>query len=80
MFTNIGILLLNKKKPEDAWTYFDQAVKLAPGDADSYYYRGLAGYQAKKKAEAKADFQKYLELAPQGENAADVKEYLKTLK
>lgn len=80
VFTNIGILLLNKKKPEDAWTYFDQAVKLAPGDADGYYYRGLAGYQAKKKAEAKADFQKYLELAPQGENAADVKEYLKTLK
>ncbi|HEX5134955.1 MAG TPA: tetratricopeptide repeat protein [Thermoanaerobaculia bacterium] len=80
VFTNIGILLLNKKKPEDAWTYFDQAVKLAPADADGYYYRGMAAYQAKKKAEAKADFQKYLELAPQGGNAADVKEYLKTLK
>lgn len=80
MYTNIGILLLNKKKPEDAWTYFDQAVKLAPTEADGYYYRGMAAYQSKKKAEAKADFQKYVELAPQGENAADVKEYLKTLK
>jgi tetratricopeptide (TPR) repeat protein len=80
VYTNLGILMMNKKKPEDAWTYFDQAVKLAPTDPDVYYYRGLAGYQAKKKAEAKADFQKYLELAPTGENAADVKEYLKTLK
>lgn len=81
VYTNLGILLLNKKKPEDAWTYFDQAVKIAPADPEVYYYRGLAAYQLKtKKAEAKADFQKYLELAPQGENAADVKEYLKTLK
>jgi tetratricopeptide (TPR) repeat protein len=81
VYTNLGILLLNKKKPEDAWTYFDQAVKVAPADPDVYYYRGLAAYQLKnRKAEAKADFQKYLELAPQGENAADVKEYLKTLK
>lgn len=80
VYTNIGILLLNKKKPEDAWSYFDQAIKLAPTEAEGYYYRGMAAYQSKKKAEAKADFQKYLELAPQGENAADVKEYLKTLK
>jgi tetratricopeptide (TPR) repeat protein len=81
VYTNLGIIMLNKKKAEDAWTYFDQAVKIAPTDADVYYYRGLAAYQMKnKKAEAKADFQKYLELAPQGENAADVKEYLKTLK
>jgi tetratricopeptide (TPR) repeat protein len=80
VFQNLGIVLLNKKKPEDAWTYFDQAVKIAPTDPDGYYYRGLAAYQAKKKAEARADFQKYLELAPTGENAADVKEYLKSLK
>jgi tetratricopeptide (TPR) repeat protein len=81
LFINMGISLLNQKKTEDAWTYFDQAVKLAPADADGYYYRGLAAYQQKnKKAEARADFQKYLELSPTGENAADVKEYLKSLK
>lgn len=81
VYTNLGIVLLNKKKPEDAWTYFDMAAKVAPADPDVYYYRGLAAYQLKnKKAEARADFQKYLELAPTGENAADVKEYLKTLK
>lgn len=80
VFVNLGILLLNKKKPEDAWGYFDQAVKLAPSDADSYFYRGLAALQLKHKAEAKADLQKYLELAPQGSQAADAKELLKSMR
>jgi tetratricopeptide (TPR) repeat protein len=79
VYVNLGILLMNKKKFEDAWGYFDKAVTLAPAEADNYYYRGLAGMQLKKK-EAKADFQKYLELSPTGEYAADVKEYLKSLK
>ena len=79
VYVNLGILLMNKKKSEDAWGYFDKAVTLAPTEADNYYYRGLAGMQLKKK-EAKADFQKYLELSPTGEYAADVKEYLKSMK
>jgi tetratricopeptide (TPR) repeat protein len=79
VYVNLGILLMNKKKSEDAWGYFDKAVTLAPAEADNYYYRGLAGMQLKKK-EAKADFQKYLELSPTGEYAADVKEYLKSMK
>lgn len=81
IYVNLGINLMNQKKAEDAWSYFDQAVKMAPADPDVYYYRGLAAFQTKnKKAEARADFEKYLELAPTGENAADVKEYLKALK
>ena len=60
--------------------YFDKAVKLAPADGDSYYYRGLAEMQLKKKAEARADFEKYLVISPTGDYAADVKEYLKSLK
>jgi tetratricopeptide (TPR) repeat protein len=80
VYVNIGILLLNKKKADDAWGYFDKAVKLAPAEADNYYYRGLTAMQLKKKAEARADFQKYLEVSPTGDYAADVKEYLKSLK
>jgi hypothetical protein len=41
-------------------------------------WRGKA--RVEKKAEARADFQKYLEVAPTGDYAADVKEYLKSLK
>jgi Tfp pilus assembly protein PilF len=80
VYANLGILLLNKKRVDDAWAYFDKAVKLAPTEADNYYFRGLAEMQGKKNAEAKADFQKYLELAPTGSYAADVKEYVKSLK
>jgi tetratricopeptide (TPR) repeat protein len=80
IYINMGVVLLNKKKPEDAWEEFDKAVKLKPDEADAYFYRGLAAYQAKKKAEAKADFQKYLELAPTGDQAGDAKELLKSIK
>jgi tetratricopeptide (TPR) repeat protein len=80
VYVNLGIVLLNKKRVQEAWEYFDKAVKLAPAEADTYYYRGLTEMQLKKKAEARADFQKYLELAPTGDYAADVKEYLKSLK
>lgn len=80
VYVNLGIVLLNKKRAQEAWDYFDKAVKLAPAEADPYYYRGLTEMQMKKNAEARADFQKYLELAPTGDYAADVKEYLKSLK
>lgn len=80
VYVNFGVLLLNQKKPADAWSYFDQAVKVAPADAESYFYRGLTAVQLKKKAEAKADLEKYLELAPEGSQAADAKELLKSLK
>lgn len=80
VYVNFGVLLLNQKKPADAWSYFDQAVKVAPADADSYFYRGLTAVQLKKKPEAKADLEKYLELAPEGSQAADAKELLKSLK
>jgi tetratricopeptide (TPR) repeat protein len=57
-----------------------KAIEIDPSLADSYYYRGLANIQAKKTAEAKADFTKYLELAPNGPQAREVKEMLQALK
>lgn len=80
IYVNAGILLLNKKKPQDAWEQFDKAVSLKPDDAEAYFYRGLAGVQLKKKAEARADLQKYLQVAPGGPQAADAKELLKSLR
>jgi len=79
-YFNVGVLLLNKKKPAEAVPAFDKAIAVKPDYADAYYYRGLARLQEKKSAEAKVDFQKYLELAPDGPDAKDVKDILKTLK
>ncbi len=79
-YFNIGVLLLNKKKPAEAVPAFDKAIAVKPDYADAYYYRGLARLQEKKNAEAKVDLQKYLELAPDGPDAKDVKDILKSLK
>ncbi len=80
VYTSLAIVFMNKSKPEEARAYMTKAIDLDPALADSYYYRGLASVQAKKNAEAKADFAKYLELAPNGSQANEVKEMLQALK
>jgi tetratricopeptide (TPR) repeat protein len=80
VYTNLAIVFMNKSKPEEARATMTKAIDLDPSLADSYYYRGLASVQAKKNAEAKADFTKYLELAPNGPQAKEVKEMLQALK
>jgi tetratricopeptide (TPR) repeat protein len=80
IYINLGIVLINKNKPLDAVVYITKAIEIDATSADSYYYRGMANFQAKKKADAKADFTKYLELAPNGPEAKDVKEMLQALK
>jgi hypothetical protein len=80
VYTNIGILFLNKKNPADAATYFGKSVEMDPKRAESYYYRGLAELQLKKNAEAKADFQKVIAIAPDSTEAGDAKQLLASLK
>jgi Tfp pilus assembly protein PilF len=76
VFTNIGILLVNKKNPADAITYFSKAISLDPKSADGYYFRGIAEAQLKKTADARADFAQVIALAPDSENAKDAKQML----
>lgn len=78
-YLNVGILLMNKKKPAEAVAALDRAIEIKPDLPDAYYYRGLCYMQLKKNAEAKADLRKALELAPDGPDAKDIKDLLKTL-
>ncbi|MGH9317694.1 MAG: tetratricopeptide repeat protein [Thermoanaerobaculia bacterium] len=78
-YLNIGIILLNKKKPAEAELAFGKAIAVKPDMAEAYYYRGLARLQQKHTAAAKADFRKNLELAPNGAEAKEVKELLKSI-
>ena len=80
MYVNVGILFMNKNNPAQAQVYFTKAIEIDAAQPDAYYYRGLSYLGAKKTAEAKADFKKYLELAPQGENAKEVREIVQSLK
>ncbi len=76
---NLGINAYNDNKLEDALAKFQQVVAAKPDWPDGYYYRGLAYIASGKTAEAKADFQKVLELDPNSHYAGDCKEFLKSL-
>jgi Tfp pilus assembly protein PilF len=80
VFFNVGVLLLNQQKQEEAIKYFTKSVATDPAFVDGYFQRGLAYLGQQKMAEAKADFQKVIELAPntpQGETAKKALESVK---
>jgi Carboxypeptidase regulatory-like domain/Tetratricopeptide repeat len=91
VYMNLGIVCYNKNKPADAEQYFSKAIEKKNDLSEGYYYRGLARYQisasmkdkqaaSAKRGEAKADFQKYMQIDPNGKDAETVKELLKSLK
>jgi len=80
VYFNVGVSFLNKNNPEQAVTYFSKAVALDPAYADGYFQRGMTYFGMQKLAEAKADFQKVLELAPTGAQADTAKKVLEQLK
>ena len=64
VFLNIGIGMINERKHEEAVPWFDRAIKRFPEHADGYYYRGISYITLGKTAEAKADLEKYVSMAP----------------
>jgi tetratricopeptide (TPR) repeat protein len=78
-YINVGILFLNKNNPADAVTYFAKAIEMNPKGGDGFYYRGLAYAQLKKNAEARADFEQVVALAPDSPEAKDSKAMLAAL-
>ena len=64
MFLNPGIALVNERKHAEAIVWFDKAIARFPQHPDGYYYRGIANISLAKSAEAKADLQKYVAMAP----------------
>ncbi len=79
VYVNIGILFMNLQKVNEALTFFAKAIELDTNHAPSYYYRGLANLQLKKNADARADFQKVIALAPSSSEAGDAKQMLDAL-
>ena len=80
VFFNLGVALINANRPEDAIPYFDKSIALDAAYADGYFRRGLAYLQLGKMAEAKADLQKFVELAPTGAEADLARKALTQLK
>ncbi len=81
IFLNAGIALLNDKKTADAVPWFDKAVTRFPTHADAYYYRGISYLSLGKTAEAKADLEKYISIAPaDAPEVATARKILETMK
>lgn len=76
---NTGIKAYNDKDLNGALERFNRVVQQNPDLANAYYYRGLTLLGLNKSAEAKADFEKVLQLDPNFPNADEVREYIKAL-
>jgi tetratricopeptide (TPR) repeat protein len=64
IYVNVGIELINKGQHGEAVGWFDKAIAQFPDAPDAYYYRGISNVSLGKPAEAKADLEKFVSLAP----------------
>lgn len=80
VFFNIGVGFVNQSKPEMAIGYFSKAIAVDPTYVDGHFQRGMTFLGMQKLAEAKADFLKVVELAPEGPQATAARKVLEQLK
>ncbi len=77
---NQGVILWNAGKIAEAKTQFELAVKSKPDYPDAHYRLGMAYLNEGKLPEAGTEFEKYVQLAPNGQWAAEAKNYATQLK
>ena len=67
-------------KAEDAKKSFEDALKIDPKHANSHYQLGMCLINLGKMPEAVAEFEAYLQVAPDGQYAAQAKALVTQLK
>jgi tetratricopeptide (TPR) repeat protein len=77
---NQGVILWNAGKIPEAKKQFEGAIAANPNHAESHYQLGMALVNEGNLQGAAAEFDKYLQLAPTGPNAATAKSLLAQLK
>jgi tetratricopeptide (TPR) repeat protein len=77
---NKGVDAYNKKNLKDAETYLTKATEAKPDFALAHFWLGMTSFTLNKKPAAKEHLEKYLELDPNGSEAATAKELLPLLK
>jgi tetratricopeptide (TPR) repeat protein len=80
LYTLRGKMYLAQYEWDSALADYNKAIELDPTYADAYYERGVLYYSilqtgVELRAEAFDDFHRYLELAPDGDHAADAARY-----
>jgi tetratricopeptide (TPR) repeat protein len=76
---NQGVILFNSGKFAEAKTQFEAAVKADPNYGPAYYQLGMAALNVGQIPDAVAALEKYLQVAPDGPKAAEVKTSLPAL-
>ena len=76
---NQGVILFNSGKFAEAKTAFEGAVKADPNYGPAYYQLGMASLNVGQIPDAVAALEKYLQVAPDGPKAAEVKQSLPAL-
>jgi CheY-like chemotaxis protein len=69
----------NRSHRKEALSWAEKAIKLDPKTADAYVIIGGVQQDAGRNADAKAAYRKYLELAPKGQYAADLRAIVDSL-
>jgi tetratricopeptide (TPR) repeat protein len=77
---NQGVIAWNAGKAEDAKKAFEEALKADPKHANSHYQLAMCLINMGKIPEAVTEFESYVQLAPDGQYAAQVKSMLAQLK
>ena len=77
---NQGVIAWNAGKAEDAKKAFEEAIKADPKHANSHYQLAMCLINMGKLPEAVTEFESYMQLAPDGQYAAQVKAMLAQLK
>jgi tetratricopeptide (TPR) repeat protein len=77
---NDAAKLINSQKDGEAEPLLKQAIQADEKFAPAYYELGMIYVRAGKNAEARTNLQKYLDLAPNGRDAATAKEMLSYVK
>jgi Tfp pilus assembly protein PilF len=77
---NKGVDAYNKGKMKDAEAALTKALEAKPDLAMGHFLLGMVSFNMNKKAAAKEHLQKYLDLDPNGKEAATAKELLPLLK
>ncbi|HJV90896.1 MAG TPA: carboxypeptidase regulatory-like domain-containing protein [Holophagaceae bacterium] len=74
---NKGVEAFNAGHTKEAREQVDETLRIDPKYADAYYLLGLLELGDGRMGPGRVAFQKYLELAPTGKKAGEVKEILK---
>ena len=77
---NLGVNFLNAGETADAIAWFGKTIAKDPAYVDAYYRRALGHLGQGRMAEARADFQKVVELQPDGEMATMARKALEQIK